>query len=191
AIFSPGSGSSTTGLAGLLNSFSGLQGSSAFGQILNANIWNTIFSSGFYMPGNYLGTAADFAGLSGQDAEGAAGAGAAGGAAGAAGEAGLGAAGGPISGALGQAGIVGPLSVPPSWTGATPQGGLSPAFGGTPMVAPPPAVAAGMPPVPIGNMPGLGMGRATPQSGFRPSFVARPPSAGYRPHLLHLGVHFR
>jgi PPE-repeat protein len=186
-IFSPGSGSSTTGLAGLLNSFSGLQGSSAFGQILNANIWNTIFSSGFYMPGNYLGTAADFAGLSGQGAEGAAGAaegaagageGAAGAAAGAAGEAGLGAAGGPISGALGQAGIVGPLSVPPSWTGATPQGGLSPAFGGTPMVAPPPAVAAGMPPVPIGNMTGLGMGRATPQYGFRPSFVARPPSAG-------------
>ena len=42
----------------------------------------------------------------------------------------------------------------------------------------PPAVAAGMPPVPLGNMAGQGFGRAVPQYGFRPSFVARPPAAG-------------
>ena len=33
---------------------------------LNANIWNTIFSSGFYMPGNFIGTAADLMGSGGQ-----------------------------------------------------------------------------------------------------------------------------
>ena len=49
--------------------------------------------------------------------------------------------------------------------------------GGTPMV-PPPAVAAGMPPVPLGNMTGQGFGPAVLQYGFRPSFVARPPAAG-------------
>ena len=37
----------------------------------NATIWNTIFSSGFYMPSNFVGSAADFMGL-GQGAGGAA-----------------------------------------------------------------------------------------------------------------------
>ena len=46
------------------------------------------------------------------------------------------------------------------------------------MVAPPPAMAAGMPGMPIGGMAGQGYGRAVPQYGFRPNFVARPPAAG-------------
>ncbi|OBA82857.1 hypothetical protein A9W99_09830 [Mycobacterium sp. 1164966.3] len=153
----------------------------------NANIWNTIFSSGFYMPGNWMGTAADFMGLAGGqaaqeagEAAGAAAAGAEGAIGGAAGSLGnLGAAGGSVAANLGGASLVGPLSVPPSWTGPAPVGGpLASALGGTPMIAPSPAVAAGMPPVPFGNFGGQGLGRAVPQYGFRPTFVARPPAAG-------------
>lgn len=46
------------------------------------------------------------------------------------------------------------------------------------MIAPPPAVAAGMPGVPLGAMGANGMSRNTPQYGFRPTFVAHPPAAG-------------
>jgi PPE-repeat protein len=181
--FAAGSASDTTGLNGALNSLFGTN--TAFGQLINANIWNTIFSSGFYMPGNFLGTAADFMGLNqgaGAAADGATGAaeGAAGAAAGA-GEgaaAGLGGAGNSVAGGIGNGSVVGPLSVPPSWTGSTAPNPLAPAYGGTPMIAPPPAVAAGMPGVPLGAMTGGAMGRAAPQYGFRPTFVARPPSAG-------------
>jgi PPE-repeat protein len=153
----------------------------------NANMWNTIFSSGFYMPSNYVGSAADFMGLAGQGAGGAA-AGAAGAAEGAAGAAvglaqatttaplgSLGAVGGAVSAGLGAAPQVGGLTVPVSWTGAAPQ--MSSAINATPMVAPPPAVAAGMPGVPMGGMSGRGF-RNAPQYGFKPSFVTRPPSAG-------------
>ena len=66
-IFSSGSGSSSSGLSGLLNLISGSNGS-AFGDFMNAGIWNTIFSSGFYMPGNFMGTAADFMGMAGGQA---------------------------------------------------------------------------------------------------------------------------
>ena len=183
-IFGPGTGSSSAGASGLLNLISG-SNNSAFGDFLNANIWNTIFSSGFYMPGNFMGTAADFMGMAGpgaqSGAEGAAGAaqGAAGAAQGAAGAAlgGLGPLGNPVSAGLGQGALVGPLSVPPSWTGAVPQSPLSSTLGGTPMVAPP-AVAAGMPGVPMGGLGAQGLGRNVPQYGFRPTFVARPPAAG-------------
>jgi PPE-repeat protein len=178
-IFSSGSSSSSTGLSGLLNLMSGANGSS-FGQLLNANLWNTIFSSGFFMPGNFLGTAADWAGMSGSQA--AQGAGDIAGPVGNALEgplANLGAGlGNGVSADLGKAVMVGPLSVPPSWAGPAPgHGALSSTLGGTPMVAPP-AMAAGMPPVPMGNTAGQGFGRAVPQYGFRPSFVARPPAAG-------------
>jgi PPE-repeat protein len=153
----------------------------------NANIWNTIFSSGFYMPGNYMGTAADFMSQAGQSAGGAA-AGAAEGVAGAADGAaaaglaqatapvgGLGAVGNAVSAGLGAAPQVGGLTVPASWTGATPQ--MSSAINATPMVAPPPAVAAGMPGVPLGGSRGFGR-HMPPQYGFKPNFVTRPPSAG-------------
>jgi PPE-repeat protein len=171
--FAAGSAADTSGPNGVINALFGTN--TAFGQLLNANIWNTIFSSGFYMPGNFLGTAADFIGLGNQG-----GAAAADGAAGAATGAaeGAAAAGGSITAATGNAPIVGPLSVPPSWTGAAPPSPLAPAYGGTPMIAPPPAVAAGMPGVPLGATGANGIGRAAPQYGFRPTFVARPPSAG-------------
>jgi hypothetical protein len=46
------------------------------------------------------------------------------------------------------------------------------------MIAPPSAVAAGMPGVPLAGMTGQGYGRQVPQYGFKPTFVARPPNAG-------------
>ncbi|MCV7103254.1 PPE family protein, partial [Mycobacterium palustre] len=58
-----GSAADTTGLNGLLNMASGSD--TALGQLLNANVWNTVFSSGFYMPSN---TIAPFLGLLGQEA---------------------------------------------------------------------------------------------------------------------------
>jgi PPE-repeat protein len=181
--FAPGSAGDTTGLNGLLNALFGVD--TAFGQFVNANIWNTIFGSGFYLPGNFLGTAADFIGLSqagGGAAEGAASAaGAATGAAegvAAGGVAATGAGGNSMSAALGNGARVGPLSVPPSWVGTAPSP-LSSALGATPMIAPPPAaVAAGMPGVPLAGMSGQGHGRQVPQYGFKPVFVARPPAAG-------------
>ncbi|OBF69651.1 hypothetical protein A5753_20845 [Mycobacterium sp. 852002-51971_SCH5477799-a] len=153
---------------------------------LNANIWNTIFSSGFYMPGNFLGTAADFMSQAGQGAGGAA-ADAAGAAEGAAAAGatqatataplgGVGAVGNAVSAGLGAAPQVGGLTVPASWTAAAPQ--MSSAINATPMVAPPPAMAAaGMPGVPMGGSRGFGR-HAPPQYGFKPAVVTRPPSAG-------------
>lgn len=177
-IFAPGSGSSISGLAGLLNTLSG--SNSAFGALLNANLWNTIFSSGFYMPGNWMGTATDLLGLSGQAAGQAAGDIANGASDAAAtplleiervGDA--------LSAGLGRSSTIGALSVPPSWTAPAPlHSPLSGTLGATPMTAPPPAVAAGMPGVPLSHLAGQGLGRAIPQYGFRPTFVPRPPAAG-------------
>ena len=80
--FLTGNGSGT----GLSAVFNDLFSSNGLG--LNASFWNTIFSSGFYMPGNWLGTMTDLVGLqsAGGAADGAAAAGgnAAGDAAGAA-----------------------------------------------------------------------------------------------------------
>lgn len=177
-ILSPSSGQSGSGLSGLLNLLSGTDGS-ALGKFLNANVLNTIFSSGFYMPGNFMGTAADFMWLSGQASE------AAGNAASGAAEVvapplmGIEGAASGVSAALGRSPIVGALSVPPSWTVPEPlHSPLSSTLGGTPMVAPAPAVVAGMPGVPLGGNMSQPLGRAVPQYGFRPTFVARPPSAG-------------
>jgi PPE-repeat protein len=178
-IFSSGSGSSGSGLSGLLNLVSGSNGS-AFGNFLNANIWNTIFSSGFYMPGNFMGTAADFLGVAGGQAAQQAIGDIAQGPLGAALAGPLGAMssfGNSIDTGLGRAALVGPLSVPPSWTAAAPHAPLSATLGATPMVAPP-AVAAGMPGVPLGGFGAQALGRNVPQYGFRPSFVVRPPAAG-------------
>ena len=174
-----GSAGDAAGLNGLLNMVSGQD--TALGQFLNANILNTIFSSGFYMPSNTL---APFLGLAGSGAGDAMGD-AAGSAVGNAIEApvsGIGGLGNSVAAGLGNSPIVGALSVPPTWTAPAPGAGpLASALGGTPMIAPPPAMAAGMPPVSTNAMAGQGYGlngRAVPQYGFRPSFVARPPAAG-------------
>ncbi|BBZ39586.1 PPE family protein [Mycobacterium conspicuum] len=178
-IFASGSGSESSGLSGLLNLVSGSNGS-ALGNFLNANLWNTIFSSGFYMPGNFMGTAADFMGIAGGQA-----------AQQAIGEIAQGPLGTALAGplramssfgnsidmGLGRAALVGPLSVPPSWAEAAPHAPLSSTLGATPMVAPP-AMATGMPGVPLGGLGAQGLGRNVPQYGFRPSFVTRPPAAG-------------
>ena len=177
--FAPGSANDTTGLDGLLNLVGGEN--TAAGQFLNANIWNTIFSSGFYMPSN---TMAPFLSLLGAQAAGNAVGDADGQAAtGAIGEAlagpvgGIGGVGNAVSAGLGHAPMIGALSVPPTWTAPAPLAGpLASTLGGTPMV-PPPGMAAGMPPVPMG-MGAQTYGRAVPQYGFRPTFVARPPAAG-------------
>jgi hypothetical protein len=92
---------------------------------------------------------------------------------------GVGALGNSVSAGIGKGALVGPLSVPPSWAStAPPPGPLAPALGQAPIAAPAPQVA-GTPPVPMaGNTGSHGEGRAVPQYGFRPSFVARPPAAG-------------
>ncbi|BBZ52002.1 PPE family protein [Mycobacterium heidelbergense] len=116
---------------GILNFLAGTDGS-PMGAFLNDNFLNTIFSSGFYMPGNFLGTMTDFAGMEGGGAAAAAAADAGAGAAESAGSVGAGLAsavsplgstglGGAVSGSLSQASSVGALSVPYGWTTAAPE----------------------------------------------------------------------
>ena len=92
---------------------------------------------------------------------------------------GIGGFGNAMSAGVGRAAIVGPLSVPASWTAPAPlHSPLSSALGGAPISGPSP-VTASTPPVPFAsNMGRQGYDRAIPQYGFRPSFVARPPAAG-------------
>ena len=176
---------STTGLAGLFNE---LFSSNGLG--LNANIWNTIFSSGFYMPSNTLGAftsllgggaAGDAAGAAGEAAAAADGIGAAA-AAPAAGLSELGGLSGGVSAAMSRGAAIGALAVPPSWNAFAPT--VSPltglqgaALGGMPL-APPPAVAAGMPGMPFANAAGNHVDGSAPKYGFRPTVVAHSPAAG-------------
>ncbi len=190
-------GTNLTTPAGILNFLSGADGS-PLGAFLNDNGLNTMFSSGFYMPGNFLGTMSDFVGLgnAGAAPEAAGGAGAASAAAGdaaagaaAAGEAvapvaGVGELGGAgaVSAALGRGAAIGALAVPPDWIAlappVSPLSGLSgAALGGMPP-APPPAVAAGIPGMPAANAAGNRFGAATPRYGLRPTVMTHPPSGG-------------
>ena len=188
--------SSTSGLSGIWNLLAGgSSGNSALDNLWsewgpNANIWNTIFSSGFYMPSNTLGA---FTSLFGSQA-----AGAAGDAAGAAASDGLGATGalagplgglgnlgglgglgGGVSAGLGNAASLGPLSVPSSWTAVAPTTSpIAAALGNTPLSGPP-AVAPGLPGVPLG-MPGRGAAAA----GMDTRFLERPPMV---PHWAGVG----
>lgn len=185
--------SSSSGLSGILGLLTGgSSGNTALDNFWNtwgpsANTWNTIFSSGFYMPSNTL---APFLGLFGGAAAGEAAAGealapaaaAAGGLGGtlAAPPGGLGGLGGAVSAGLSQAGPIGALSVPPTWTAsigaaasALPSIGLGNA----------PNIAAGGPGSLLGGIPlagaaGHGMNGATPRYGFRPTVIAHPSAAG-------------
>jgi PPE-repeat protein len=185
--FVTGNGSGT-GLSAIFNE---LFSSSGLG--LNNNLWNTIFSSGFYMPGNWLGTMTDLVGLQSLGGAGEA-ASAAGNAAGdaaaaadglggalagpAAGVGELGGVGGAVSAALGRGPAIGALAVPPSWNAIAPvTSPLGSLLGGAPISAPP-AVAAGMPGMPITNPAGNHVNGVTPRYGFRPMVVAHPPAAG-------------
>lgn len=158
----------------------------------NANIWNTITSTGTLTPGATVGTLSSLFGTSaiGGVAEAAeatlpgglgTAAGSQLGGVSSAAASQLGPAGGlgAVVAGTGNAGSVGKLAVPPSWTAAAPLASPHAAvLGGTPMVAPPPAGTPGMPGVPLGNVAGEPFGRAVPQYGFRPLVVARPPAAG-------------
>ncbi|OBA58845.1 hypothetical protein A5647_20260 [Mycobacterium sp. 1100029.7] len=165
--FAPGSASDTTGLNGLLNAIFGPD--TAFGQVVNSNILNTIFMPAFYMPSKYLGNSAGLLSL-GQKATPSAPAGAAGTSA---------VQPSSVSAAMGRGTPVGPLSVPPSWASNAPAAGPA-----VPASAKGPAA---LPAAPAGNAPGMPLagragghtdGRAIPQYGFKPTFVVRPPAAG-------------
>jgi PPE-repeat protein len=188
-----GNSTSATGLSGLFND---LFSSSGLG--LNDNLWNTMFSSGFYMPGNFLGTMSDFIGLQGAggaadgaaaaagDAAGAAtgaaadglGGALAGPAAGIGGLSSLGGAGDAVSAAMGRGAAIGALAVPPSWNAIAPvTSPLAPMLGGAPLSAPP-AVAAGMPGMPSANAAGYSFNGNAPKYGFRPTVIVPSPAAG-------------
>jgi PPE-repeat protein len=180
--FLAGNGSGT----GMSAVFNDLFSSSGLG--LNSSIWNTIFSSGFYMPGNWIGTLSEIPGLLGTgsaaeavgDAAGAAAADGLGGAlAGpAAGVGELGGLGGAVSAAVGRAPAIGALAVPPSWDAVAPvRTPLTPLLDNPPLNIPP-AVAAGMPGIPLANAAGNHLNGVTPKYGFRPMVVAHPPAAG-------------
>jgi PPE-repeat protein len=154
----------------------------------NANIWNTLTSSGainplqaaqivtsagFLGPGA-MGAMAGSQGMSGLSPLGMA-AGLGSGTSGMSGAAGLGAAGSSMSAGVGQAGSIGSLSVPPSWTAAAPPAATPtvPGLGNTPLAAPP-EVAAGVPGVaPSGAAAGA---RAGATGGIMDNrFLVRPP----------------
>src|SRR6201988_2567095 len=185
--------SSTSGLSGIWNLLTGgSSGNTALDNFWNewgpdASIWNTIFSSGFYTPGNTLGA---FMGLLGGQA-GAAGAaasdglGAAGGLAGPLGGlgnlGGLGGLGSGVSAGLGKAASLGPLSVPSSWTAVAPTSSpIASALGGTPLEDSPP-VAAGVPGVPLAGAPGRA---AVSAATMDTRYLERPPMV---PHWAGVG----
>ncbi|MDT5164056.1 MAG: hypothetical protein QOC88_950 [Mycobacterium sp.] len=173
--------------AGILSFLSGTDGS-PLGALLNDNALNTLFSSGFYMPGNFLGTMSDFVGLgsagAASEVAGDAAAGAAAAAAGGIGSAvtapaaAIGGVGGEAAAAVGRGAAIGALAVPPSWTAITPAvSPLSAALGATPLAAPP-AVATGVPAMPFATAAGNHADGSTPHYGFRPTVMAHPPAAG-------------
>jgi PPE-repeat protein len=177
--FVTGNGSGT----GLSAVFNDLFSSSGLG--LNSSIWNTIFSSGFYMPGNWIGTLSEIPGLLGAGTAADAAGAAAGGAAGAAVD-GLGGAvavptgglGGAVSATLGRGMAIGALAVPPSWDAIAPTTSpTAPLLGSAPISAPP-AVAAGMPGMPIANAAGNAFNGSAPKYGFRPTVMVHSPAAG-------------
>jgi PPE-repeat protein len=181
--FLTGNGSGT----GLSAIFNDLFSSSGLG--LNNNIWNTIFSSGFYMPGNWIGTMSEIPGLLGAGTAADAAGDAAGAAAGAADGLGgalagpamavgeLGGVGGAVSAALGRGTPLGALAVPPSWNAIAPvTSPIAPMLADAPLSAP--TAVPGMPGMPALNAAVNHLNGVTPKYGFRPMVVAHPPAAG-------------
>jgi PPE-repeat protein len=181
-LLNSGSGSN---LASLLNG----SNSSALGTFLNGNFFSTAVTNGALAGGPFnpqfiLQSLSRF-GFP-QGARGAAGASGLGllnlfnpGALGSAGLPGLGGVGSGMSAAIGGAGHVGGLSVPPSRSAVAPTSPIASALGGTPL-GPPGPVAGGPGGVasPMSNMSGR-LRRAVPKYGMRlPPVMARPPAAG-------------
>lgn len=204
--FAPGSNQATTGIAGLLNLFSGTT-QSAFGSFVSSGVSNGFLSGNWVNPASIspavTSAFADigFLAVAGQgfggglnpgmltaattpSALGAAGLAHAGSAASALGSSGLG--GSAVSAGMGRATLVGAMSVPQSWAAATPgataplmtssSGGWAIAPGAGTEMAGMPGMP-GVPGVPAG-MGGRGFGFAAPRYGFRPTVVAHPPAAG-------------
>jgi PPE-repeat protein len=194
-ITTPGSNTSTTGLAGLLNTLDGSNGS-LLGAFLNnasvVNFTNAFTTSGLMNPTSMIDSVTCFSYLfpsmaaadEGAVANFAAGLGlgpAANALGSAAGVPGLGA----VSAGMGQAASLGALSVPQGWASAAPAfsqavsgtSGLSTALGATPLVSP--NAPVGMPGMPLGGIAGLASHEGEePIYGFRPIVMARPPAAG-------------
>jgi PPE-repeat protein len=187
---------------GILNFLAGTDGS-PMGAFLNNNLLNTIFSSGFYMPGNYLGTMTDLAGMASSGGAASAGEAAAEGAAAGAGslEAGLTTAvsplgstslGSAVSAGLNQASSVGALSVPYGWTTAAPEITLAAqALPSSGLVATPAAAAGAegglLSEMALASMAGRGMtgmsvggrpaGVTTPANRPLPIVIVKPPAS--------------
>ncbi|BBY08712.1 PPE family protein [Mycobacterium noviomagense] len=195
-ITAPGSNQSTTGLAGLLNTLDGSNGS-LIGAFLNnasvVNLSNAFTTNGILNPTSFIDSVTGFSYLfpsmaaadAGAVEDFAAGLGlgpAAGALGSAAGLPGLGA----VSAEMGQAASLGALSVPHGWASAAPAfsqalsrtSGLSAALGATPLVSP--NAPVGMPGMPLGGIAGMASheGDELPLYGFRPIVMARPPAAG-------------
>jgi PPE-repeat protein len=183
--------SSTSGLAGLDGLLSG--GSSGNSQLdsfwsawgPDANVWNTLSSTGTFNPAQIAQTVTSASFLSPGALTGSEGlggfsplgmaAGLGSGGHGISGLTGLGAAGSSMSASLGQSTSVGPLSVPPSWSAAAPSAPspVASALGGSPLAAPP-EVATGVPGVaPTGAAMGARAGATTGIVDNR--FLIRPP----------------
>jgi PPE-repeat protein len=200
----PNSNTATTGIAGLLNLFSGST-QSAFGSFLSSQFVNGFVSGNWANPASvspavtsafgdigFLAVAGQagsglnpalLQGVTAPAALGAAGLAHAGSAIGSIGSPGLG--GSAVSAGVGRATLVGTMSVPHSWAAAAPAtthaATASPAEGwynppGVEEVSGTPG-APGMPGMPMAGS-GRGWGFAAPRYGFRPTVVARPPAAG-------------
>ena len=198
--------STTTGLSSLLGNLTSSTGSSssssltteltdllsnsdnsALGTFLNGNFFSTAVTNGALAGGAFnpqflLQTLAGFSYL--QGAKGAAdGLGLLNlfnpGALGSTGGSSLGGLGSGVSAAMGEAGRVGALSAPPSWSAVAPTSPIASALGRTPLA--PPETATGGPggiASPMSNMTGR-LRRPIPKYGMRlPPFMARPPAAG-------------
>src|ERR1700728_1477223 len=183
--------SSTSGLSGLESLLSG--GSSGNSQLdsfwstwgPNANVWNTLTSTGTFNPAQIAQsvTSASFLGhgeLGGSERQGgfaplgmAAGLGS--GTHGISGLTGLGATGSSMSASLGQSTSIGPLSVPPSWSASAPSAPspVASAMGSSPWAAAQEIAAGVVGVAPVGAAVGAGAGATTGTVITR--FLAPPP----------------
>jgi PPE-repeat protein len=169
-------------LASLLSGSDG----SALGTFLSGNFFSTAVVNGALAGGPFnpqfiLQSLAGFSFL--QGAKGAAGSGLLNlfnpGALGSGGLPGLGGVGSGMSAAVGGAGHVGGLSVPPSWSAVAPTSPIASSLGRTPLAAPETATGGpGGVASPMSNMSGR-LRRPIPKYGMRlPPVMARPPAAG-------------
>jgi PPE-repeat protein len=201
--FAPGSNQATTGIAGLLNSFSGSTGS-AFGSFVSSGISNGFLSGNWFNPASispavtsafadigFLAVAGQgFGGLNPAMLTGATTSSAmsaashAGSVVGSLGSSGFG--GSAVSAGMGRATLVGAMSAPHNWAAATPGTG-SPVGAASAGLAYAPSAGVqeagmagvpGMPGMPMAGSGGRSFGFAAPRYGFRPTVVAHPPAAG-------------